>query len=252
MSSARRLSIPGTRTLALDGLALVPRHVYYPVERWFDLGEVAAAREACTTRISWSVIFLKAYAAVCARRPELRQSYHRWPWPHLMESDEVVGQMVVNRTTEAGDLLCWARFAAPHETPLVKLQQQLQAYQTEPLEQVFRKQLRLAKMSLPIRRLLWWWQLNFSGEKRAKRLGTFSQSTLAGQGCSNRFHQTLLTTSLSYAPLEADGRALVTLICDHRVLDGVAAAAALGELEAELRGAILMELTYLAERRCAA
>ena len=54
-------------------------------------------------------------------------------------------------------------------------------------------------------------------------------------GAVNRFHPTICTTSLSYGPLEADGRCLVTLIADHRVLDGAAAARALQTLERVLR-----------------
>ena len=65
-------------------------------------------------------------------------------------------------------------------------------------------------------------------------------------GATNRFHPTICTTSLSYAPLEADGRCLVTLIADHRVLDGVVAARALERLEQVLVHQTLAELSALA------
>jgi len=65
---------------------------------------------------------------------------------------------------------------------------------------------------------------------------------LAGFSAMNRFHPTICTTSLSYGPLDDDGRCLVTVIADHRVLDGAAVAKALARLEAVLTGEITAEL----------
>lgn len=244
--SIRRRRIPAARNLVLDGLSIAPRHVYYPVERTMTLAEVASARGAASPRISWSVVWLKAYAAVCARLPLLRTVYQRWPWPQFVESDQVVGTLIVNRQDGDHERLCWALFHAPHEQPLPMLQSQLDRFQSEPIEQIYRKQVTFSKMPWPLRRLLWWWQLNFSGQKRTRRFGTFTQSTLAGQGANNGFHQTLLTTSLCFAPLDQHGATLATLICDHRVLDGAVAAEALRLLEEELRGPIVAELRELA------
>jgi hypothetical protein len=56
----------------------------------------------------------------------------------------------------------------------------------------------------------------------------------------------LLTTSLCFAPLTAEGTTTATLICDHRVIDGAVAAEALRLLEEQLRGPILAELQALA------
>jgi non-ribosomal peptide synthetase component F len=63
---------------------------------------------------------------------------------------------------------------------------------------------------------------------------------------TNRFHPTICTTSLSYAPLDADGNCLVTLIADHRVLDGAVVARALARLEEVLCNGMLAELRGLA------
>jgi hypothetical protein len=57
---------------------------------------------------------------------------------------------------------------------------------------------------------------------------------------------TICTTSLAYAPLEDDGRCLVTLIADHRVIDGAQAARALERLEQVLAGRMAEELAGLA------
>jgi hypothetical protein len=240
------LRIPRARRLVLDGLALGPRHVYYPVERTMPLAELATARQQSATRISWSVIWLKAMSAACAAIPELRQSYQRWPWPHLNQSNEVVGMLIVNRQDQGHDRICWARFLEPQQRSLTDLQQELDAYQTEPIDKIYRKQIRLSNMPWFIRRLLWRWQLNFSGKKRARRLGTFTQSTVAGQGANNGFHQTMLTSSLCFGPLDATGHCVATIIADHRVLDGSVVAAALIEIEKQLLGPILNELKEMA------
>ncbi|MDX1964455.1 MAG: hypothetical protein SFX18_14985 [Pirellulales bacterium] len=237
--------------LVLDGLDLAQRQHYYPLDRQMPLASVATARDNAkntptAVRISWAVIFLKAYAAVCARTPQLRQVYQRWPWPHLLETEDVTAQLVVNRSTPAGELLGWGAFRQPQMQPLRELQRQLELYQTEPVEKVYRKQVTLGRFPRWLRQWLWWWQLNFSGEKWAKRFGTFTLSTLAAQGCTNRFHPTMLTTSLTYGPLDEQGNACVTLICDHRVLDGLPASLALADLERELTGPIRNELRELA------
>ena len=72
-----------------------------------------------------------------------------------------------------------------------------------------------------------------------------ADETLAGRQAFNRFHPTLCTTSLTYGPLEDDGRCLVTLIADHRVLDGAAVAQALERLEETLGTAVAAELRAL-------
>ena len=190
---------------------------------------------------------MKAYATVCAQMPLLRTAYQRWPWPHWLESDTVVSMMIINRQDGARDRLCWGRFITPQETTLVELQAALHSYQTDPVTQAFRKQVLFSKLPWPIRRLLWWAQINFSGRKRPSRMGTFSQSTLAGQGANNGFHQTILTSSLCFSPLDAMGNCTGTLICDHRVIDGSPAAAALQALEETLTSEILKELQALAK-----
>ena len=64
-------------------------------------------------------------------------------------------------------------------------------------------------------------------------------------------HPSVLTSSLTYGPLDERGCSVVTLLCDHRVLDGVPAAAALADLEETLRGQVCGELALLARRKAA-
>ena len=248
---ARLLPLTSDRALVCDVSYFARRMPLFPVERTFDLSEIAARRAALQPRIAWSVLFLKAFALVAADHPPLRRAYVSWPWPHLVEWPESIGILSVSRIGDGQDRLCWAGFNAPETRRLAELNGHLRWYQTKPVAEAFAKQIEFSNLPLLVRRAVWWWNLNVVGAKRATRLGTFSISSLAGQGAINRGHPTVLTSSLTYGPLDADGRSVVTLLCDHRVLDGVQAAAALNDLEAVLHGEICRELAGQVMRRAA-
>jgi hypothetical protein len=236
------LSISCNRALVLDGLYFARAVTLFPVEREFDLAEVAQLRNRQPSRISWAVLFLKAYSLVAREHPPLRQAYIRWPWPHLLQSPSNFAMLAINREFQGEDRLCWGRFDEPADEPLTKLQQRLNAYTHDSVAQIFKRQVRVSRLPTWLRRALFWWNLNFAGSLRGKRLGTFSLSTLAGQGTLNRAHPTFLTSSLTYGPIDANGQATVTLLCDHRVLDGAVAARALGDLQNVMSGQIADEL----------
>jgi hypothetical protein len=249
--SVKWVPLTSHRALVLDVLHFAGQVPYFPVERLFDLSQVAAWRAAAEPRIAWSVLFLKAFARVAARRPALRRYFAGWPWPHLVESSDVVGLMAVAREQAGEERLCWAHFRDADQRSLTELNEQLRSYQTRPVEEAFKKQVALSRLPTPLRRFILWWNLNFAGSNRAKRLGTFSLSTLAGQQSLNRGHPSILTSSLTYGPLDARGRATVTLLCDHRVLDGLPAAEALADLEDVLRHEISDELASLGRAKAA-
>ena len=200
------------------------------------------------------MLFLKSYAIVSESCPALRQAFLRWPWRHLVEMPHSVGMVAINRRDEEldEDRLCWGRFIRPAEQSLVELQAALDAYQHQPLVEVFRRQVWHSKLPTPLRRFVWWVNLNLVVKSRARRLGSFSISSLAGQGAWNRSHPAIHTTSLTFGPLDDQARMLVTMICDHRVLDGALAARALGDLETTLNGPIARELIALSADRAAA
>src|SRR4051812_23414052 len=90
-----RLSIP--RRLVGDLLHAARHAPIVTFERRLDLAPVVAARKALARAPAWSLIFAKAFAAVAARRPELRRAYLPRPWPHLWEADESVASVAVER-----------------------------------------------------------------------------------------------------------------------------------------------------------
>jgi len=237
-----RSGIVRDRRLVIDLCRIAGSLPLYPLERTMHLGELAAIRQAASPQISWPVLFMKAYGLVAAQEPRLRQSYIRWPWPHLLHHRESVAMLAVNRRHGDAERLCWGRFIEPEHRSLVDLQAELERYKTEPVEEIFRRQVRLSFFPAILRRLAWWLALNTSGSKRGKRVGTFGMSTVAGQGGLNHYHPSCLTTSITYGPLDAAGRMAVTLVFDHRVIDGAPLAAALARLEEVLNGPIAREL----------
>ena len=219
-------------------------------DRVCDLASLARLRSALPIRISWSVLFLKAYGLVAAEHSVLRRCYLKWPWPHLYEHPHSVATLVISRPLAGEDRLFWARFTSPETQSLVHLQRTLdQRYLGEPVESRFRRQILISRLPTPLRRMLWWTTLNLSGQKRAKRLGTFGLTTLAGEGAEIRRPPSPITTTLSYGPLDESGRMRVTIAYDHRVMDGLEIARALSRLEQVLLGPIAQEAQGLCEPR---
>jgi len=206
------------------------------------LSGVAARRSLTQPRISWAAIFLKAYGIVSNQNEILRQCYMTWPLPHLYQHGQSIAMLSIHRDYLDRPRLCWGRWIDPGSLSLVEIQHKLNHYQQMPVERVFQKQLQLSLYPQLVRRWMWWVTLSLSGHLRARQVGTFSISTLAGQGIDNRDHPTICTSSLSYGPLDRFGSSSVTLIYDHRILDGMQAAQCLQQLRSHLLGEIYEEL----------
>jgi hypothetical protein len=111
----------------------------------------------------------------------------------------------------------------------------------------------------PLRRLAWWYALNWSGYNRARTLGTFGMSVYSGLGAEGLHPLSPLTTTLNYGVIGTDGNVDVRIVYDHRVLDGSTVARALGDLEKVLtehipsslveRGAAVSNATPVAASR---
>jgi hypothetical protein len=251
------------RLLVSDIVRLSQRIPIFPVERVMHLAAVEEARRRCATRIGWAAVFLKAYALVARDRPALRSwvaaprvpllGRLRWATSPVSVASLALSRPRGEETPDADrvldpDAIWWARIRAPDEMPLPDLQAEITRCMTAPLDDVFKRQLELRMVPRLLRRIVLRWNLRSAAAKRALRIGTFSLSTLAGEGCSNRGHPTFLTSSLSYDPLDDAGRMRVTLLADHRLLDGVPAARALAALEQTLTGEIVHELVRLTDR----
>jgi len=212
-----------------------------------QLGEVYASRQIIsdrkTTRIGWVAIFLKGYAIVCQEIPELRSLYFCLPWSRIYVHPNTVASITIHRPDDEGvERLIWARISNCETSSLKEIQRQMDAACQKPLREVFLDGLRIERIPSFIRRILWWLAMNWNPRKRARKVGTFSISTLASEDASNYGHPLVVTSSISYTRCKPDGECTVTLIADHRVLDGVLAARALKRLEVILNTIVLEEL----------
>lgn len=211
-------------------------------DRVFNLGELVDARRNAQARISWPAIFMKAYALNAAKFHRLRQTWMNWPWPHLYQHQEHVGTLVVHRQFEDDDWLFWGRMTGLESRSLSDIQHDIDRFQSQPVEKVFRRQLWLARKFQLFRRCAWWLTFNLSGKKKCKRLGTFFLSTISGSGAEIQNPPSMLTSGFTYGPIDKLGISRVTITYDHRILDGHHVAEILKGLEATLQTTILDEL----------
>lgn len=241
----RRLAIPRSRRLVIDLLRLNKQVPTTPHDRVMDLSVVATAREQAAQRISWSILFIKAFAIVASKYPPLRQIYMPWPWPHLYQHPTSVATIVTHREVEDEPWLFWPRYFHADEYPLTRLQAYLERCQTEPVQVIFKQQWWLSAFPSWLRRIVWWWTLNVSGKTRVQRCGTFFLTTVGSRGAEISHPPGFLTSGFSFGPIDEHGRSRVTLAYDHRLLDGRMVADILADLEATLNGAITAELATI-------
>src|SRR5262249_53516063 len=157
---------------------------------------VAAARREALPAPSWTAVFLKAYGLVSQRHPELRRALIPWPYPHLYEHPCSEGVVPVGRAWQGETVVLGAKFHAPERTTLAALDDHLRRYREAPVESIayFRQILRVGRLPALLRRFTLWHSLYLSGFKRARRLGTFTLSSLGNFGVEQFHPRTPLTS----------------------------------------------------------
>lgn len=218
-----------------------------PLSKACDLGPVMEARRRADPKPSWSALFIKAYALTARRHPGLRQAYIPYPVPHLYEHPFTNCAILVEREYAGETAVYGAKVRAPEAATLIEIDGHLRRFQTAPVEEVgaFRQILRVGRMPRLVRRFLFWQGLYFSGNRRAKHLGTCMVSSVGNLGVEQVFPQTPLTTYLTFGPIDERGHVTVRISFDHRVLDARGVARCLCDLEQILRTEIVEELRSL-------
>ena len=211
-----------------------------------DLAPLVAARAQAAQRPAWTAIFAKAQALAAQEVPELRRIFVKLPWPHLYELPFSVASVVVEREIDGEPALLYALIKAPETLPLPAISERIRQAKTAPLTdfKTLRLALAVARLPLPLRRLLVWMSRNI-GRQAANQLGTFGISTVVMDGIAFPNPRTHWTGFLIYGPIGADGQMEVNFTFDHRVLDGSHSVAAFRALQAALSGPILAELQAL-------
>jgi pyruvate/2-oxoglutarate dehydrogenase complex dihydrolipoamide acyltransferase (E2) component len=243
-SKGTSLPITGPRRFIIDLVHFARQVPSTPVARTVNVSALIGPRSEHAAKPSWAVLFMKAYALVGANHPPLRRSLLQFPWPRLYEHPWMNCALAIERSYLGEPGVFVGVFRAPEQQSIAQLQEALTWYKQQPLEQVglYRQTLRVSRAPRPVRRLLWWSTLNVSGQKRAKRFGTFGLTSYGALGAESLHPISPLTTTLTFGPISATGDVVIKLIYDHRVLDGAYIARRLRDIEAVLGTEILADL----------
>ncbi len=213
-----------------------------------DAGLVAKFRRYSRPKISWNVLYMKAYSIVCKQDASLRRAYVGFPWSHLYEHDKNVCMMTIAREYKGEERLFFARFNSPEESTLVELQEQYDHYRRAPIEEIkqFRHQINFAKAPRFARRFAWWALANLWPKKRSSHMGTFGMSISGNKGCYGVSHHLgPATTTLGVDPFPKKGVSKIVMTFDHRVMDGAPVTKAMQKMHHMLTTAVKVELAEL-------
>jgi hypothetical protein len=215
------------------------------VARRLELGDLPALRKS--RGIGWPVVFMKAFGLVAQKHRILRQSYVKFPWPHIYEHPFTTCALMVERDIDGETCVLGSRFRWPERVSLRDLDAEVRRVKTAPVESVnhFREFLRFGRLPAILRRLGFWSMIAFSGKARAKKFGTFVLSTLGPQGTELESAPNFLSYYFTFGPIDEAGGVTARLMADHRVADAMPAARCLVELERVLTVELRTELESL-------
>lgn len=242
-----RLSLP--QRSVVDLLHFASRVPTVPVQRRMSLGPLLAARAACRDRPRWTAIFTKGFGLVAREFPELRRAFVKFPWPMLYEYPASNASIVIERDYEGEPSLFSIIIKDPARQSLADVGGAIQRATTAPIDEIkdFRRQLRIAGLPRPLRRLVWLLGLNI-GRQRANYFGTFAVSVYSALNAESLHPLTPLTTLLNYGVIDSDGDVNVRIIYDHRTLNGATVARALARLEDILNSVVVDELRAMEQK----
>ncbi|HMP16514.1 MAG TPA: hypothetical protein PKD72_05800 [Gemmatales bacterium] len=220
-----------------------------PVERVMQLRDLQEVRR--TTEISWPTLFIKAFAVAGIHHPELRYALLRYPWMRGYEHPTSVASLAIERKYRGETAVFFGQFQKPEAHTLESIEKYVRYYKTAPVESIGfnRRIIRISRLPLLLRRFLWWISLEWSGKKRAKRLGTFGLSVYSSLGASSPHPLSPLAYLLNYGVVDDQGQVTVRIIYDHRIVDGAVIARALATMESVLTGVLLDELLRYKEHK---
>jgi pyruvate/2-oxoglutarate dehydrogenase complex dihydrolipoamide acyltransferase (E2) component len=214
-------------------------------ERRMDLSALAAARAACPTRPSWTVLFSKAYAMLGRDYPDLRRAFLKCPWARFYEHPHNIAAINVERRLPNEDIVLFCLIRGPENRSLVEMDALVRQHREAPIESLrsYQRSAKMGSLPFPIRRLAWWAGLNVFGRRRCHNFGTFSISSIASQGAGLLTLVPILTSALHYGLFEGYGQLPMRISWDHRVMDGATVARILVDFESLLTHEMVREVT---------
>ncbi len=93
----KRIPLSNGRRLVNDLIRIAKTYPSAGLFGDFDSGLVAKLRRRTTPKISWNVLYMKAYGVVASEMPELRQAYVRFPLGHIYQHHKPICMMTLNR-----------------------------------------------------------------------------------------------------------------------------------------------------------
>lgn len=241
----RRLS--PARRLIIDLLHFARRVPSLPVERTMELGEVRKLRAKFLDRPCWTALFIRAFGLLASEFPALRTSYLGWPYARLFEHNRSVASVTIEKEVDGQPAILFLKIRHPERLSLSRIEERIFEAKSMPATHFahFRLALGLSKLPKFLRRMIWWFALDWSGKVRARKFGTFGFSTYVGHGAEALHPISPLTATLNIGPMSPTGTIRVRIIYDHRVCDGSLVAKALERLEEILKKEIYFELDQM-------
>lgn len=237
-------SIPWPRRFVGDLLHFARRVPAVTFERTFRLGDLRSIRTSLSPRPGWTALFVKGFAILAEEFRELRTSHVSYPWPRLVEHGTQVATVAVEKQVDGRPVVMFAKIRSPGARPLGNICAKLKRAKDCEIGDLapFRAARWLSHFPLIIRRMAWWFALEWSGKIRARKFGTFGVSSCGMLGAESLTLLTPLTSTLTFGPVSRKGLVRVRITFDHRVCDGAVVARALARLEEIMAEEILAEL----------
>lgn len=239
--TVRSISTP--RRVIADLMHASVRVPFVSLTRPVNVRTLLEARAQAAGPPGWAAIFVKAFALVAREQPILRTLYVKLPWPGFYELPRSVAMVAIARQVDGEDCVLPQRITAPDEMPLAEVDALIRQAKDAPVNEVpaFRKMLKITRLPLPLRRLLWAIGLAF-GRHRVKFFGSFGVTSVAAYGPGELHALSPGPFVLSYGVVGPDQTLDIVLRWDHRVTDAAPMAKALTRLEQVLNTEIAAEI----------
>src|SRR4051812_5911024 len=239
--TVRKISLP--RRLVADLMRASIGIPFVSLTRAISVRPLLEARALAVPPPGWAAIFVKAFALVARDEPVLRTLYAKWPWPSLYELPRSIAMVAIARVEDGQDCVLPQKVPSADTLPLSEVDAQIRYAKAAPVGEVptFRKILRVTRLPLPLRRLMWLIGLNF-GRQRANWFGSFGVTSVAAYGAGELHALSPGPFIVSYGVVGPDRTIDVVIRWDHRVTDAALIAKALTRLEQVLNTVVAAEL----------
>ena len=239
--TVRKISLP--RRLVADLMHASIRIPFVSLSRPLNVRQLLEARTLAAQPPGWAAIFVKAFSLVAKDEAVLRTLYAKWPWPSFYELPRSVAMVAIARVEHGQDCVLPQKVPAADTLSLTEIDAQIRHAKDAPIDEVpaFRKILRVTRLPLPLRRLMWLVGLNF-GRQRANWFGSFGVTSVAAYGAGELHALSPGPFILSYGVVAADQTIDVVIRWDHRITDAALIAKTLTRLEQVLNTEIAGEI----------